>query len=298
MTEPSRLGFANHRLSRRAIIVGLASAPLVAPFARATHADAAENVGTCLAVPDREGMSQSANAAIRELAVANRILANESVFDAYGHVSMRHPDYPDRFLLSRSRSPAQVMPSDIMEFSLDGKVIGQDIRPPYLERFIHGEIYRARPEVKAVAHSHATEVLPFSLTGTPLRPVIHSAGAIGATIPVWDIQDRFGDTNFMVGNQAEGADLASRLASNNVVLMRGHGFTAAGQNIIELLRICIYLRTNAIVLLEALKLGNVRYLTPGEIALVKAVKPQSPESLRAWDYWAGRAGCNALLAKP
>ena len=297
MTEVGQASISHYSLSRRTVIGGLASAPLTASLATAAEAGVAGNVTTCPAVADRKGMSPAANAAIREVAVANRILANEGVFDAYGHVSVRHPDIPDHFLLSHSRSPALVAPSDILEYSLDGKLVGQDPRSPYLERYIHGAIYRARPEIRAVAHSHATEVLPFSLTDVPLRPVIHSAGTIGASVPVWDINDRFGDTNFMVAREDQGADLATRLASHNVVLMRGHGFAAAGRNVIELLRICIYLRTNAAVLLEALKLGKVKYLTPGEIELVRAVRPDSPEAQRAWDYWAGRAGCTALLAK-
>jgi HCOMODA/2-hydroxy-3-carboxy-muconic semialdehyde decarboxylase len=111
--------------------------------------------------------------AVRDLVIANRILANEDVVDAYGHVSIRHPQNPERYLLSRSRSPELVERGDIMEFSLDGKPVGDDVRPPYLERFIHGAIYEARPDIHAVVHSHAEDVLPFSIAATPLRPVVH-----------------------------------------------------------------------------------------------------------------------------
>jgi HCOMODA/2-hydroxy-3-carboxy-muconic semialdehyde decarboxylase len=142
--------------------------------------------------------------AARDVVIANRILANEGVVDAYGHVSVRHPGDPTRFLLSRSLAPALVERSDVIEFDLEGKAVGGDARPPYLERFIHGAIYEARPEVQAVVHAHAEAVLPFTISTTPLRPVVHMASFIGARIPVWDIRDSFGDTNLLVVNMAQG----------------------------------------------------------------------------------------------
>src|SRR3989449_2067842 len=160
--------------------------------------------------------------AIRNLVVANRILANEGVVDAYGHVSVRHPLHPERYLLSRSRSPELVERGDVMEFMLDGTPVGGDTRPPYLERFIHGALYEARPEVQAVVHAHAEAVLPFTVSTTPLRPVVHMASFIGARIPGGDIRDSFGDTNLLVGDMAQGRDLARGLGSERVVLMRGH----------------------------------------------------------------------------
>jgi ribulose-5-phosphate 4-epimerase/fuculose-1-phosphate aldolase len=234
--------------------------------------------------------------AIRNLVIANRILANEGVVDAYGHVSLRHPERPDRYLLSRSRSPELVEAGDIMEFDLDSNVMGGDKRQPYLERFIHGNIFASRPEVNAVVHSHADEVLPFSVSKTtPMRCVVHTAGCMGYHVPVWDIRDKFGDTNLLVTNLAQGKDLAATLASNNTVLMAGHGFAAAGRSLAEVVRMAVYLPKNARVYLEALRLGEVRVLSPGEVKLKMVDNPDAPEIQRAWEYWAKRAGCAELL---
>ncbi len=167
------------------------------------------------------------------------------MLDAYGHVSLRHPAYPDRYLLSCSRSPEWVESSDIVEFTFDGKAVGGDTRSPYLERFIHGAIYEARPEIQAVVHSHAEDLLPFSISNVPLKPVIHNASRMGAHVPVWDIRDTFGDTNLLVANLEQGRDLARALAANSVVLMRGHGFTAAGQSLLEVVGLSVYLPKNA-----------------------------------------------------
>lgn len=236
--------------------------------------------------------------AIRDLVVANRIIANEGVVDAYGHVSIRDPLKPNRYLLSRSRSPELVTAADIMEFDLEGKPLGGDTRPPYLERFIHGAIYKERPEVRAVIHSHAEEVLPFSIAPTPLRPVIHAASFIGAHIPVWDIRDNFGDTNLLVVNMAQGRDLARYLGRNSVALMRGHGFAAVGRSIAEVVRIAVYMPRNARVLMEAMRLGQVKDLSRGEIEAHSALPPDSPAMWRAWEYWARRAGCGDAMTDP
>ena len=243
-------------------------------------------------------MSKLENA-IRNLVTANRILAHQGVVDAYGHVSMRHPDNPEHYLLSRSRSPELVEAGDIMEFDFDGNPVGADKRPPYLERFIHGCIYSRRPEVNAVVHSHADDVLPFSVSlTTPLRPVVHTSGCMGAHVPVWDIRKKFGDTNLLVTNVDQGRDLAGALAANKVVLMCGHGFAAAGGSLIEAVRISVYLPKNAKVYMEALRLGEVRLLSPGEIEHKIIKNPEAPENWRAWEYWATRAGCGDMLETP
>ncbi len=210
----------------------------------------------------------------RELVIANRILANENVVDAYGHVSVRHPDDPDRYLLARSVAPELVEPGDIIDFRLDGTPTREEKRALYLERFIHGAIYEARPDVVAVVHAHAEAVLPFTVTKTPLRPVIHSGSFMGAEVPVWDIADQFGDTNLLVTNMAQGRDLARCLGRNNVTLMRGHGFAAAARSLIEVVRMSVYTPRNA------------------------GYKPYSPETQRAWEYWARRAGCSDMLRRP
>jgi ribulose-5-phosphate 4-epimerase/fuculose-1-phosphate aldolase len=236
---------------------------------------------------------------IGQLVIANRILAREGVVDAYGHVSMRHPHDPERYLLACSRSPELVEHADILEFTLDGAPVSDDARPLYLERFIHGAIYEARPDIHAVVHAHAEDVLPFTVTATPLRPVIHSGSFIGAHVPVWDIADRFGElTNLLVTNMAQGRDLARCLGGNSVALMRGHGFAAA-PSLIEVVRISVYLPRNARVLLAAMRLGGeVKGLSPGEIAARAAgYRPYSAETWRAWEYWAKRAGCGHLLGQ-
>ena len=231
------------------------------------------------------------------LVVANRILANEGVVDAYGHVSLRDPGNPKRFFLARSLAPQFVEAGDIMQFDLEGNALGGDRRQPYLERFIHAAIFEARPDVMAVVHAHAEDVLPFGVTAAPLRPVIHSGSFMGETVPVWDIRERFGDTNMLVTDIAQGRDLARALAGNNVALMRGHGFVAAARSVIDVVRMSVYVPRNARVQLNAARLGGeVKALSRGEIAARNAgYKPDSPETRRAWEYWAKRAGCSHLL---
>jgi ribulose-5-phosphate 4-epimerase/fuculose-1-phosphate aldolase len=237
---------------------------------------------------------------IGQLVIANRILANEGVVDAYGHVSMRHPRHPERYLLACSRSPELVERADIMEFTLDGAPVSDDGRALYLERFIHGGVYEARPDIHAVVHAHAEDVLPFTITTTPLRPVIHSGSFMGGHAPVWDIADAFGDrTNLLVTNMAQGRDLARCLGSHSVALMRGHGFAAAAPSLIEVVRLSVYVPRNARALMAAMRLGGeVKCLSPGEIAARAAgYQPYSVETWRAWEYWARRAGCDQLLGE-
>src|SRR5438105_8763532 len=205
---------------------------------------------------------------IRDLVIANRILAREEVVDAYGHVSVRHPDDPKRFLIARSLAPDLVGPEDIVELDLDGQPVRGDGSSLYLERFIHAAIFQARPDVMAVVHAHAEDTLPFGIAdGTKLRPVIHSGSFIGIEVPVWDIADTFGDTNLLVTNIEQGRDLAKSLGSSNVALMRGHGFASAARSLIEVVRLSVYLPRNARALMRAKQLGGeIKYLSEGEIA--------------------------------
>lgn len=219
-----------------------------------------------------------------KLVFANHILANEGVVDAYGHVSIRHPDREDRFLLSCSRSPELVREQDFMEFELDGTTVNPDARKPYLERFIHGAIYEKRPEIQFVVHNHAYEVLPFGVTNTPIRPVFHSAGRIGHKIPVWDIHDHFGDTNLLVANHEQGLSLAETLGDNFAVLMRGHGCTVAGISLEEAVLSSIYLMVNARVQTQSMQLGDVKYLTSGEADLNSQYNQPPVANERAWEY--------------
>jgi len=235
--------------------------------------------------------------AICDLVIANRILAMEDVVDAYGHVSIRHPQKPDRYLLSRSLSPELVTAEDIIEFTLEGEPVN-DTRPAYLERFIHGAIYEARPEIKAVIHAHAEAVLPFSISKKMrMCCVAHVASDMGANVPVWDIADQFGDaTNLLVTNMAQGRDMAKALGPDTVVLMRGHGFSAAAENLLKLVRLSVYLPRNARILTTAMQFGDFKPLSENELKTRTQFKPGSPELQRGWEYWARRAGCADLLA--
>ncbi|MAM68636.1 MAG: class II aldolase/adducin family protein [Pseudomonadota bacterium] len=232
---------------------------------------------------------------LRDLVVANRILANENVVDAYGHVSIRNPNNPDHYFLSCSRSPELVQRADIMEFRLDGTPVDGDSRNPYLERFIHGAAFERNQDIQAVVHSHAEEVLPFTISSQPLLPVIHSAGFMGPEPPVWDIADKFGDTTLLVVNMDQGRDLAEAFSKRRIVLMRGHGFAAAGRSLSEVVRLSVMLPRNAKILTAALQFGGLKPLRPGEIALRQDMNPEGKEFYRAWEYWATRAGCADML---
>jgi ribulose-5-phosphate 4-epimerase/fuculose-1-phosphate aldolase len=239
--------------------------------------------------------------AIQDLMIANRILAKEEVVDAYGHVSVRHPDNSNHFLIARSVAPELATADDIVELDLGGQPVRGETRTLYLERFIHAAIFEARPDVMAVVHAHAEDTLPFGITdGTRLRPVIHSGSFIGSAVPVWDIADNFGDTNLLVTNMEQGRDLAKHLGGNNVALMRGHGFASAGRSLIEVVRMSVYLPRNARALLRAKQLGGeIRYLSQGEIdARNRGYSPYSTETWRAWEYWANKAGVSHLLTRP
>jgi HCOMODA/2-hydroxy-3-carboxy-muconic semialdehyde decarboxylase len=238
---------------------------------------------------------------LNDLVIANRILAKEDVVDAYGHVSIRHPDKPYHFYISRSLAPELIERDDIVELGLDGQPVRDETRPLYLERFIHAAIFEARPDINAVVHAHAEDTLPFGVAqATPLRPVIHSGSFIGAHVPVWDIADQFGDTDLLVRNMDHGRDLARCLGNNNVALMRGHGFASAGRSLIEVVRMSVYLPRNARALMRAQQLGGeIKYLSEGEIgARASGYKPYAPETWRAWEYWANKAGCGHMLTRP
>ncbi len=238
---------------------------------------------------------------IQDLVIANRILAKEEVVDAYGHVSIRHPDNPNHFLIARSLAPDLVGPGDIVELDLDGQPVRGDAPQLYLERFIHAAIFQARPEIMAVVHAHAEDTLPFSIAiATKLRPVIHSGSFIGPEVPVWDIADSFGDTNLLVTNIEQGRDLAKCLGGNSVALMRGHGFASAARSLIEVVRLSVYLPRNARALMRAKQLGGeIKYLSQGEIdARNRGYRPYSPETWRTWEYWANKAGVGHLLTRP
>lgn len=223
---------------------------------------------------------------IQKLVYANRILSEYGVLDAYGHVSIRHPLRTDCFLMACSRSPELVTESDIIEFDLDCNPINPDSRPLYGERPIHGSIYASRPDVQAVIHNHAPEILPYSVNRSMrLRPLIHSAACMGITVPVWDIRLKFGDTNMLVLNLEQGRDLAECLGSNTMVLMRGHGSTVVGKRIEEAVMVAIYACLNARIQMAASQSGSPQFLTDREIEFTRDVFYSEISMNRAWDYW-------------
>jgi ribulose-5-phosphate 4-epimerase/fuculose-1-phosphate aldolase len=235
------------------------------------------------------------DALLLDLATANRILAREGVVDALGHVSVRHPERPDRYILSRSRSPGLVTRADLVEFTLEGDAVDpNEARSFYIERPIHGSVYEARPDVQAVVHNHSYAVIPFAVTPTPLRPIIHVAAGMGAAIPVWDIRTNFGDTNLLVTTMDQGRDLAAVLGQASVALMRGHGCVVAAQRLKQAVSTAIYLQVNARLLLDALKLGEVTYLSPGEVEACAAMTNFPVAADRIWEYWAARADLDGI----
>jgi len=227
----------------------------------------------------------------RRVVAANRILANEGVVDAFGHVSVRDPRDPDRYVMSHARSPALVEFDDLMVFEQDGTAVDARGRMPYGERMIHGAVYEARPDVKAVIHHHAYSVIPFSVTSTPLVPLTHTAAVIGAKVPVWDIAERFGDTDTLVRTMEIGRNLAATLADNTCLLMRGHGAVVVGASVPEAVISAIYLEVNARIMIETLSLSDSPVvLSEREIELARATQ-FSPLGLdRAWEYYCRRAG--------
>lgn len=232
---------------------------------------------------------------LRNLVAANRILAHEGVVDAYGHVSARHPDHPDRFLLSRSRSPELVTLNDLLEFDMGGEPIDAEGKPCYAERYIHAAIYDARPDVTCVVHNHAQELIPFAVTKTPLRPIFHTAARIGEEIPVWDIREKFGDTNLLVVNIEQGRDLAQALGGNRMALMRGHGCAIGAPNLHAGVTTAIYAQVNARLQMQAMQLGEVTYLSPGEVDAMNNNQYASTLGRdRSWEYLKHRAGCEHL----
>lgn len=231
-------------------------------------------------------------AAIHALVTANRIVANENVCDAYGHVSMRHPDNPERYLLAYSRSPELVEAEDIITYELNGTPLDDNGRTLYLERAIHGAIYETRPDVMAVVHNHAYQVVPFTISSVPLQPVLHVAARIGDPPPVWDIRDKFGDkTTLLVTTMEQGRDMSASLGDGKCVLMRGHGATVAGYNVEDAVLTAIYLQVNAQIQMDAIRLGGgVEYLSPGEIDARRGAANEQVGFSRAWEYFSRRAG--------
>lgn len=236
-----------------------------------------------------------AREAISELVVANRVIAHLKLVDSFGHITIRNPENPQRFFMSRSRAPSLVAKEDILEFNLDSSPVDLRGLSPYKERFIHGGLYHARPDVVSVCHNHAHELLPLAVTKTAMRPALHSASVIGHEVPVWDIRDEFGDTDLLVTSNEMGDSLARAVGRGKAALMRGHGSVIAGQSLRDAVFTTFYLRLNAEVLIKVLSIGKeVTYLSPGEVDLSGELHSQPLSQGRAWEEWCLQAGVGKL----
>ncbi len=225
---------------------------------------------------------------VEDLVYANRILADQDVLDGFGHVSARDPKDPSRFLMARSMAPGIVTRGDILEYNSEGEPIDARGRASYLERYIHAAIYRARPDVMAIVHSHSPEVIPFTVTGTALRPIYHMSAFLGAGAPIFDIRDAAGMTDMLVRDNKLGDALAKSLGNSAVVLMRGHGYVAAGNAVPQVVFRAIYTQVNARLQAQAAQLGPVKYLSPEESA--KAGVSIDAVVSRPWELWKARVG--------
>ena len=242
-------------------------------------------------------VSESVASTIRELVDANHILFDQGVVDGFGHVSARHPERPDRFLLSRSMAPALVSEKDVLEFDLDGNTVEPGGPAAYLERFIHGEIYRKRLDVMSVVHSHSPSVVPFSVvTGTKLRPVCHMCGFLGeAGTPIFEIRDFAGPgSDLLITNGRLGAALAQSLGEGPAVLMRGHGSTVVAGSLRQAVFRAVYTEVGARLQMEAMRLGPVTFLTEEET--VSTTKTITTQIDRSWFLWL-KAARNSTMSR-
>jgi ribulose-5-phosphate 4-epimerase/fuculose-1-phosphate aldolase len=272
----------DNRLSRRRALEGLILVAACSPL-----------VGRAAPAPGAVQFNDYA-ALVEELVTANRILANLKIVDAFGHISARHPGRPTHFLMSRARAPALIETRDITEFDAVGTPVGDHTGKPYLERFIHAAIYAARPDVNAVVHDHSDAILPFSVSARPLRATTHAGGLIGAAVPVWDIRAGFGDqTNMLVSRMDIATDLAAKLGGRSVLLMRGHGAVIAAPSIRLVTFLANALNREAEVQAQAIRLGEVNFLSPGEIQKTAAILDRATPGDaigRTWEFWCREVG--------
>jgi ribulose-5-phosphate 4-epimerase/fuculose-1-phosphate aldolase len=225
---------------------------------------------------------------VGKLVAANRILYQQGVVDGFGHASVRHDKSPVHFLLARNMAPGLVRRDDIVTFDLDGAALNADGRRVYLERFIHGEIYRARPDVQAIVHSHSPSVIPFGVTAQPLRPIFHMSGFLGEGAALFEIREVAGDTNMLISDNRLGVALAASLGARSTVLMRGHGSTVVGASIEQAVYRAIYAEVNAKLQLQAVTLGEVTYLNAREAAM--AASTNDTQLVRTWELWLREVG--------
>lgn len=226
------------------------------------------------------------DALLKDLAAASRILVAQGVVDGFGHVSVRHPGAPDRFLMSRSLAPALVVPEDILEYDLEGRPCNAQGRASFLERFIHSEIYKARPDIHSVVHSHSPSVIPFGLVRIKMQAMFHNAAFLAEGVPVFDIREKFGATDMLVGDSSKGSALAETMGPKHVVLMRAHGSVACAASLPMAVFRAVYTEVNARVQhwTQALAQGEpIASLEPEEGCLADEVNQKA--GLRAWELW-------------
>lgn len=225
---------------------------------------------------------------IEDLVYANRILYHQEVLDGFGHVSVRSDKDPSHFLMSRSMAPALVTASDIMEYDKNGEPVDARGRNSYVERYIHAAIYRVRPDVKSIVHSHSPDIIPYSVTGTILRPVYHVSAFLRLGAPIFDTQEGFGDTDMLIRDNKLGDALAKVLGNSGIALIRGHGFVAVADSTQVAVYRSIYTQLNARVQAEGMKLGTIKFLTPGEAVKAQAITEGTVG--RPWELWKSQVG--------
>jgi HCOMODA/2-hydroxy-3-carboxy-muconic semialdehyde decarboxylase len=225
---------------------------------------------------------------LSELVLANHILVNEGVLDGFGHVSVRDPHDPHLFHIARSMAPALVTLEDLVVCNLEGEVVSPAGGRTYVERFIHSEIYKSRPDVHSVVHSHSPAVIPFGVTGARLRPICHMSGFLGAQVPVYEIRDAIGETSdLLIRNQILGQSLAQSLGQSMVILMRGHGSVVVGSSIKQSVFRAIYTENNARLQMQAAPLGEINFLTDAEAQATSEMNDLHLD--RPWEMWHKRA---------
>ena len=233
-------------------------------------------------------------ALMADLAAAGRILVTQGVMDGFGHVSLRHPQAPNRYFMARSIAPALVTPADIIEYDLDSNPCNANGRGSFLERFIHGEIFKARPDIMSVVHSHSPSVIPFGLVNVPIQAMFHNAAFLAAGVPVFDIREKFGATDMLVGNGAKGVALAAVMGKKDIAMMRAHGSVACGPTLQTAVFRAVYTEVNARVQHWTLALGGgapVAALDNEEGLLADAVNQTA--GMRAWDLWRSQVRAQA-----
>jgi len=248
------------------------------------------NAAIAVAVPDSATAGHAPSPLlVEQLVFANHILFDQGIVDAFGHVSVRHDKHPDRFLLARNMAPGSVLANDIIEFTLDGDAVNANGRRVYLERFIHGEIYRRRPDVKAVVHSHSHAIVPLTVSKSArLRALFHMAGFIGQSVPIFEIREAGGEeTDLLISNNQLGRALAESIDDHDIVLMRGHGSTVVASSVQQAVYRAVYAELNARYQLEAMRMGEVTYLTEGE-GRTAALNIEA-QVHRPWDLWVEQA---------